>query len=88
MMPTDFDESNMVLDKPLSMTREQCDPLCVWQGDATDGTPMVISCWKLTQEELEEINKTGRVFLQVIGHAMPPVCLTVKTPFVIIPEAK
>lgn len=43
--------------------------------------PVVISCWKLTKEELEEINKTGRVWLTVVGDTMSPVQLTVEKPF-------
>lgn len=31
------------------------------------------SCWRLTQEELEEVNRTGVVWLRIMGHAMPPV---------------
>jgi hypothetical protein len=81
MIPTSFDESNHVLDKPKDMAREQCDALSVFVGQTQDGLPVVISCWKLTKEELEQINKTGRVWLWVYGAGMPPVSLTVENPF-------
>lgn len=76
MIATSFDESNHVLGRPPSMTDEQCDPLSVFMGN-----DVVISCWKLTKEELEMINKTGRVWLWVMGDTMPPVALSVASPF-------
>jgi len=32
-----------------------------------------VSCWRLTPEELEEVNRTGVVWLKIAGHSMPPV---------------
>jgi hypothetical protein len=78
MIPTAFDEENGVLDAPQGMSN--CEPLSVWRGEQDD-TPMVISCWKLTVEELEEINKTGKVWLWVRGQSMPPVALQTTHPF-------
>jgi hypothetical protein len=51
-------------------------PLNVWAGRAVDGSPRIISCFKLTAEDLAEIQRTGRVWLIVHGGAMPPVALT------------
>ena len=75
MIPANFEESNMVLNRPDEMTSDDCDPLSVCKTETVDGFPVVISCWKVTQEELEEIQKTGRVWLTVYGHTMPPVIL-------------
>jgi hypothetical protein len=47
----------------------------------SDEMPVVISCWKVTQEELEEIQRTGRVWLMVYGVTMPPVVLCGVRPF-------
>lgn len=86
MQAASFPESNHVLDKPPDMSREECDALSVWIGPANvkesdKSFPVVISCWKLTKEELEEINRTGRVWLYVWGQTMPPVSLAVACPF-------
>jgi hypothetical protein len=70
--PSDFNESNHVLGRPVDMTDDQCGPLCVQIAKYPNGTPVVISCWKLTADELAEINKTGRVWLTIIGPTMPP----------------
>lgn len=53
MLPASFDESNVVIDKPESMTRDECDALSAWRG-TVDGHPVLISCWKPTKEELEK----------------------------------
>lgn len=81
MWPASFPESNVALSKPKDMTDEECTPLSVFRGYDTEGTPVLISCWKLTKEEMEEISKTGRVWLCIYGHGMPPVALGTTDPF-------
>ena len=53
----------------------------VFRGQSEDGQPVVVSCFKMTAEELAEVNKTGRVWLIVYGHTMPPVILDGESPF-------
>ena len=86
MIPTSFDESNNALSPPDDMTADECSSLSVWQGDAPIGErdatiPVTISCWKLTKDELDLINQTGRVWLTVYGGGMPPVSLQIENPF-------
>ena len=76
-----FDEANTVLGKPQDMTHEQCEAASVCRTQNADGVMVVVSCWKVTKEELEEIQRTGRVWLIVAGHTMPPVNLTGISPF-------
>ena len=42
-----------------------------------DGSPVMISAWEPTPNELAILNAGGRVVLSVIGSAHPPVALTV-----------
>lgn len=81
MLPTKFPEANFIFTKPEDMTDEQCMDLPVWRGNGADGVPMIISYWKLSYEDLQEINKTGGVWLRIIGSGMPPVALEVECPF-------
>ncbi len=81
MVPSSFDESNQVLNPPAGMSVDDCTPLSVCQATQHDGTPIVVSCWKITAEELVEIQRTGRVWLIVLGYTMPPVILSGHTPF-------
>lgn len=76
-----FDEDNAVLGPPPGMGEEEVFSLSVFRGPNEDGQPVVVSCWKPTREELEEINRTGRVWLIVMGHTMPPVMLEGIKPF-------
>lgn len=69
------------------LTRRQGDiddvtPLnvCRTHLEGTD-TPVIVSCWKVTPEELAEINRTGRVWLQLIGERMVPALLSGTNPF-------
>ena len=79
MVPTAFDEENVVLDSPVSIPGVV--PLSAWVGEAEEGQHLVISCWKPSREELEEIQRTGRVWLTVLGSMMPPVHLGSESPF-------
>ena len=81
MEATNFEESNHALGPPPGMTEDEVFTLRVWKGQYDDGTPIVISCWRPTQAELDEINRTGRVWLEVMGNTMPPAMLRGINPF-------
>lgn len=85
MFPISFDESNGVIDKPPNVDREVCDALSVWRGDipieSGEVIPGIVSCWKLTKEELDQINKTGRVWVYVYGYVQPMLSLSGIHPF-------
>jgi len=80
VIPTSFAESNGVLDKPEDMDRAACEALAICRADQ-EGVPVIISCWKMSKEELDEVNKTGRVWLVLAGNTMAPAFLTGVSPF-------
>lgn len=93
MLPTSFEGSNFVFTKPKDMTDEQCVDLPVWRGmvpvdDAGTLFPAIISCWRFSKEDLEEIQKTGCIWLSITGTAMPPVSLFTENPFVTPTDAQ
>jgi len=78
MEAIEFREQNLVLKKPDSMTDEECHSLNVHRTEKGQ----IISCWKLSPEDLEKINKTGVVWLSVwSGMTAPPVGVYVDRPF-------
>ena len=71
MKPTVFEESNVRLLKPESMTDEECGSLDVY----TDGEKC-ISCWEMSFKERLSALIFGKVWLIVIsGKTQPPVWL-------------
>lgn len=88
MKPTEFSEQNKVFTKPENMTDEQCLPLPVWHGTDQAGFPLIISCWKPTEEEINQIKETGVIWLSIVGKGMPPVSLTTESPFVVKPQTE
>ena len=74
-----FDEANCTLAPPPGMSEADCYSLRVWRGErrfeGVGSVPVVISCFKVSAEELAEIQRTGRVWLTVLGVTMPPVLL-------------
>jgi hypothetical protein len=81
MRPVTFDQINKVFKKPADMTDDQCGDLGVCETTDKDGYPVIVSCWELTEEELQEIIKTKRVWLGVLGAGTPPVWLSGTNPF-------
>lgn len=80
MQPANFDGSNTIFGAPKG-TEHVVAPLYAYRGPrAGDGLPVVVSCWKPSREELEEIMLTGRVWLVVLGESMPPVWLQSQNP--------
>jgi hypothetical protein len=75
-VPASFDEATDYLNKPESMTADQCEALAIARCTNPDGYPVVVSCWKVTREELDEINRTGRLWLMIVGNTMPPAVIT------------
>jgi hypothetical protein len=79
--PASFEESNAVLEKPGDTGVDDCTSalsVCIAQHH---GVPVVISCWKLSAKELEEINRTGRVWLGICGDTMPSAWVAGIKPF-------
>lgn len=69
MKPIDFKQSTKVLQKPSTMTDNECASLHVW----SDGNQCV-SCWKPTFKERLNILFGGKVWLGVLsGGTQPPV---------------
>lgn len=87
MLPIDFEARNFVFTKPAGWTDEQCMDLPVWKGqipidDEGNKSNSIISCWKLSKEDLDEILKTGVIWLSINGTGMPPVSLFTENPFI------
>lgn len=81
MHPTAFDEETNVIFPPPGVDADVIPPLSVWMGRDAHNNNVTISCWKPTKEELEEIVRTGRVWLMMWTHECPPVCLSGEIPF-------
>jgi hypothetical protein len=44
--------------------------------------PCVVSCWRLSPEEIAEVQRTGVVYFQAFGTTHPPVSVWGTSPFV------
>lgn len=78
MKPVTFPEKTVDLQRPPSMTEEECQPLPVFR----DGE-RCISCWRPTLRERLRILFTGQVWLHVwFGNSQPPVYVGAEYPFV------
>lgn len=44
-----------------------------------DGTPAIETCWQLSDEELEKVKKTGKIYIQQEGETLPPMAVSVSS---------
>ena len=65
--PIEFEGCNLRLGPPVGMTEEEVRSMSVYKGNG-----QVVSCWKLRPEELEEVVKTGCVWLSIFTEGVPP----------------
>lgn len=70
MIPVKTEYANIVF------TAEGCEDLPGTLAVNENETPEIETCWELSPEELEQVNKTGRIYLYVMGRSIPPVALT------------
>lgn len=78
MKAIEFKEQNRILAKPENMTDEECKSLPVFSNGEE-----CISCWQLSDEEIEKLKETKCIWLGVLsGQTQPPVFLSVDYPFV------
>lgn len=68
MIPSSFKESNAILDSDM----EGIDPLSVCVAVDENNTPVIISKWKLTEEELKFVLEKKYVYVVVLGHEGQP----------------
>lgn len=95
MKPIDFPQRNNILAKPEAMTDDQCTglPCHHWlmpmdddKGDTENTTeistyPAIFSCWEFSDEELEEVIRTKKVWVNKMGRTLAPFSLFTTNPF-------
>lgn len=79
MKPVEYEHANDVLLPPVYMPNVISLPVA--KMIYADGVKGVESCWELSEEELQDIIKTRRVYLVVLSHTHPPVILNAKSEF-------
>lgn len=76
MIPTKFKQCNCILGPPEGISEDLVSSMFVLKTEK-----QVLSCWKITKEELEEVQKTGRIWLHIVAPEAPPVFLSGFSPF-------
>ena len=72
MKPVNFKEQTQILQRPASMTDEECGSLPVF----SDADQICISCWKASLLDKIRIVFFGKIWLGIIsGETQPPVWL-------------
>lgn len=72
MIPIETSTTNCILK---GKTPDVMD-LPVTRFELGKGIPAVQSCWQLSDEELKEVNKTGKIYFSIYGNIHPPICIS------------
>lgn len=75
-----FPGQTHILGPPKGMDDLSVFRLPVLMGRDLDGQPVVLSCWKLTDEERVAVLASGIVWLSLYGTNMQPALITVERP--------
>lgn len=74
MIPVKTETTNCILKGPSPDVMD----LPVTRYETDEGIPAIQSCWKLSEEEIQEIIKTGEIHFSIYGVTHPPICLSTK----------
>jgi hypothetical protein len=77
MKPIETSSTNSILKAP--QDSENVIDLPITRLQYMDGTHAVESCWEMSEEELEIVKKTGRVYFACFGQTHPPILLSAKS---------
>lgn len=78
MKPIKYEYCNDILKAPIGKEDKVTD-LPITRVQFEDGVTGVESCWQLSDEELEEIKLTKRIYFIAIAETHPPILLTSKS---------
>lgn len=70
MEASGFDEANRTYGPPQGLTEVDVHSIRAYAGKV-GGHDTVTTCWQVTKEELDEINRTGRVWFTAWGGLAP-----------------
>lgn len=77
--PSSFDEANAIFGPPAGKTEDEVYSLIAarikWGDDDA-----VLSCWKPTQQQLDLIQETGRIWIALMCPQMIPICVMSQNP--------
>ena len=73
MIPVRTDYSNV------TYTAEGCFDLPATIARLPEGHEEVETVWELTDEELAEVQRTGKIYMYILGRSVPPISLTTES---------
>lgn len=83
MEPIEFKEQNTFLgagDNPNTVGM----PVAVSVNEPmSEGRLHTVSCWQLSQEEIQSIIETGKIWVSNMAWPPPPVCVMAENPFTV-----
>lgn len=79
MKPVTFKEANMKFVAPAD--QPEVGDLPAFVGNDQEGSPVIISKWELSEEEVKQIVKNKLIYLVVAGQGMPPLSMHTETVF-------
>lgn len=80
MEPISFDNANCVMGPPDGMTEDDVRSVTAFHALDEEGHHIIVTCWRVTPVEIEEIRRTGRIWMTQMG-IMAPTILAANPPW-------
>lgn len=79
MIPINFPGVNFTIRNPNQ--RDLPTSIPVFSGFSPAIKPCIISCWRFSEEDIENIQKTGIIWIEIMGYHLSPHTLITGNPF-------
>lgn len=80
MKPIEFEEQNFRIDPDKDTPEIERCPVPLWTGTDRDNKPNIVTCWSLSDDELETLQATRKLWMVVRHNKLRPTLLTVEMP--------
>ena len=88
MIACGFDEANVSLGPPDGLSEDEVHTVRAFRGVDEAGHTCVVTCWRATPEEIQQIARTGRVWMVSLSGMMPVKLQAEKPEMELLPERR
>ena len=84
MESANFDQSNIILGPPDGLTEDDVKTIHAFKGVRNLGdhkSTVHVVCYKPSREDMVRMERTGRLWVQVLGDNYPPISMSSMNPF-------
>lgn len=75
MRAIDFEQANIIFNKPVTMDDSECLSISAYIGVDDNGNKHINTVWQPNKEDIEAINAGRPIVVCILGSSLPPLSL-------------